>query len=209
MTNLFIQGGGYVEIALTAPPPSLFPLERQMRPALLLALAALATTARARSLTQLLGSGLGGGGGGLLGGGGGGGLVGMGGGWGWGRAFSTPLSPLAGNQANVYCDAGGDPPPPKSLLFICYRQPTAGGGVVGDIIPRFGDPVCVNLCKSAGPGGGCGPCSDPALICAREYGGGGGYGTIYTVDAAGASPALCPTPGVDGGRVMAGTVPLT
>ena len=40
-------------------------------------------------------------------------------------------------------------------------------------------------------------------------GGGGGYGTIYTVDAAGASPALCPTPGVDGGRVMAGTVPLT
>ena len=181
-----------------------------MRPALL-ALAALATTARARSLAQLLGSGLGGGGGGLLGGGGGG-LVGMGGGWGWGRAFSTPLSPLAGTQASVYCDAGGgdgsSPPPQKSLLFICYRQPTAGGGVVGDIIPRFGDPVCVNLCKSAGPGGGCGPCSDPALICAREYGGGGGFGTIYTVDAAGASPTLCPTPGVDGGRVMAGTVPL-
>lgn len=130
-------------------------------------------------------------------------------GWGWGRAVATPLSPLAGSQANVYCNTSGDPPaPPKSLVFICTRQPAVAGGIIGDIIPRFGDPVCVNMCQPASPASGCIPCTAPEVVCAREYGGGGAGGVIYVAEAAGSSRTLCPTPGVDGGRVITGSVPL-
>lgn len=136
---------------------------------------------------------------------GGGGLTG----WGWGRSVATPLSPLAGSMANVYCATSGEPPaPPKSLTFICTRQPAVAGGIIGDIIPRFGNPICVNMCAPASPANGCIPCSPPEVICAREYGGGGLGGTIYLAEAAGASHTLCPTPGVDGGRVITGSVPL-
>ena len=126
-------------------------------------------------------------------------------GWGWGRAFATPLSPLAGSLANVYCNTTGEPPaPPRSMLFVCTRAPAVAGGIIGDIIPRFGEPVCVNMCQPASPATTCIPCTDPQLVCAREYGGGGAGGVIYVAEAR----MLCATPGVDGGRAITGTVPL-
>lgn len=174
-----------------------------MRPSLValavLAVLVAALPAHARLLAQFAGSsGLGAtlGGGALTG-------------WGWGRAIATPLSPLAGSQAVVYCNTSGDPPaPPKSLIFICTRQPAVAGGIIGDIIPRFGEPICVNTCAPASPANGCIPCSPPEVVCAREYGGGGLGGAIYLAEPAGASRTLCPTPGVDGGRVITGSVPL-
>ena len=138
-----------------------------------------------------------------------GGLAGMTG-WGWGRAFASPLSPLAGNLGNVYCSTSGQAPqPPKSMLFACTRQPA--NGITSDIIPRFPvGVICANMCAPASPagaGGACIPCSDPALICAREFGGGLGSAAVWLAEAQGVSTLICPTPGVDGGRAFAGTVP--
>lgn len=172
-----------------------------MRARFFAALALIPALAHARSLMQMLGSsGLGQPTGSLAG------MTG----WGWGRAFATPLGPLAGSLANVYCStSGAAPDPPKSMLFACTRQPA--NGITGDIIPRFPvGVICANFCAPASPagaGGACIPCSDPALICAREYGGGLGAAGVWLAEAQGASPNLCPTPGVDGGRAFAGTVP--
>ena len=89
-------------------------------------------------------------------------------------------------------------------MFACTRV-TGAAALVGNLVATFPAGVaCVNLCAAV-VGGGCRPCSDPALVCAREFGGLGGAGFQATFVRP--SPVLCPTPGVDGGQAFAGTEP--
>ena len=172
-------------------------------------------------------------------------------GWGWG-SYAGPASPFSGNLALVYCKKedeesgnGNGGALVASRLFACTSSPGVAGGIIGDIIPRVPDGVvCVNMCENpltaaaAGSGGGgCVPCSDPGLVCSREFGrglggalvgsgsggfgggtgslgGGGGLvgsrsiGSIWLAEEIGRSGVMCPTPGADGGRALANTVPL-
>ena len=119
-----------------------------------------------------------------------------------------------------------------SRLFACTSSPGVAGGVIGDIIPRFPDGVvCVNMCSQpTTAAAGCIPCSDPALVCSGEFGrglggalvGGGGsslgggnglvgsrsIGSVWLAEEIGRSGVMCPTPGSDGGRALANTIPL-
>ena len=134
----------------------------------------------------------------------------------------------------VYCKEGNDNEGDaalSSLLFSCTSSPGIAGGIIGDIIPRFPDGVvCVNLCSRPNANE-CVPCSDPGEICSREFGrglggalvGGGGLGggggggglvgsrsigSVWLAEEIGRSGAMCPTPGADGGRALANTIPL-
>ena len=173
-------------------------------------------------------------------------------GWGWG-SYAGPASPFSGNLALVYCkrddDAGSgeggggggggggglDATFVASRLFACTSSPGVAGGIIGDIIPRAPDGVvCVNMCAHP-TANGCVPCSDPGLICSREFGrglggalvgsglggttslgggGGGGLvgsrsiGSVWLAEEIGRSGVMCPTPGADGGRALANTIPL-
>jgi hypothetical protein len=154
-------------------------------------------------------------------------------GWGWG-SYTGPSSPFSGSLSLVYCKddggGGGDETGPfvASRLFACTSSPGAAGGIIGDIIPRFPDGVaCVNMCSHP-TASGCVPCSDPGQICSREFGrglggalvgggsaslGGGrgglvGSGSIWLAEEIGRSGVMCPTPGADGGRALANTIPL-
>jgi len=165
-------------------------------------------------------------------------------GWGWG-SYSGPASPFSGNLALVYCkknenDTGNFI---ASRLFACTSSPGVAGGIIGDIIPRMPvGVVCVNSCAnplitSANDPSTCIPCSDPGLVCSREFGrglggalvgagnlgggsggsglGGGGsligssgIGSVWMAEEIGKSAVMCPTPGADGGRALANTIPL-
>lgn len=171
-------------------------------------------------------------------------------GWGWG-SYAGPASPFSGNLALVYCkkdDAGSgsgaasglDAAFVASRLFACTLSPGVAGGIIGDIVPRAPDGVvCVNMCAHP-TANGCVPCSDPGLICSREFGrglggtlvgggslggtaslgvggvggGGGGLvgsrsiGSVWLAEEIGRSGVMCPTPGADGGRALANTIPL-
>lgn len=158
-------------------------------------------------------------------------------GWGWG-SYTGPASPFGGNLALIYCKTGGSEGPGDafvaSRLFACTSSPGVAGGIIGDIIPRAPDGVvCVNMCTHP-TASGCVPCSDPGLICSREFGrglggalvgsglggtaslggGGGGLvgsrsiGSVWLAEEIGRSGVMCPTPGADGGRALANTIPL-
>ena len=164
-------------------------------------------------------------------------------GWGWG-SYTGPTSPFSGNLGLVYCEKeessgdgantneNGASPFAVSRLFACTSSPGVAGGIIGDIIPRAADGfVCVNMCSNP-TASGCVPCSDPGLICSREFGrglggalvgsggtttslgGGGGLvgsrtiGSVWIAEEIGRSAVMCPTPGADGGRALANTIPL-
>lgn len=184
-------------------------------------------------------------------------------GWGWGSYTGPANPFFAGNLALVYCkkkeekdsDNNSESSSPNdnaganngnafvaSRLFACTSSSGVGGGVIGDIIPRAPvGVVCVNSCanplvtgSAAGdPSTTCVPCSDPGLVCAREFGrglggalvgggssfggggGGGGLlgggssiGNVWLAEEIGKSSVMCPTPGADGGRALANTIPL-
>ena len=153
-------------------------------------------------------------------------------GWGWG-SYTGPTSPFSGNLALVYCkNESGESTFVASRLFACTSSPGVAGGIIGDIIPRTPDGVvCVNMCSHP-TANGCVPCSDPGLVCSREFGrglggtlvgsgggtaslgGGGGLvgsrsiGSVWLAEEIGRSGVMSPTPGADGGRALANTVPL-
>lgn len=168
-------------------------------------------------------------------------------GWGWG-SYAGPASPFSGNLALVYCkkndsssssDNNSNNSFIASRLFACTSSPGVAGGIIGDIIPRAPTGVvCVNSCANplvTAPGdpSTCVPCSDPGLVCSREFGrglggalvgagslgggsfGGGGagsgsssIGSVWLAEEIGRSAVMCPTPGADGGRALANTIPL-